>query len=127
MGEPTEKKTLGEDLEARAQAAAADAAVKVAAEAARETVERAGSGLLDALEVALFGRVGGADATLAAEKIADPLDRLRAKYEDIPLPKPAEAAPKEDPVAKARAELERLKAEAAAKKAGAEPAAKKTL
>ncbi len=118
MADPEDKKSTLDDLEARAQRAAAEAAVSAAAAAAREGVERAGTGLLDALEVAIFGRVGGAEARLETEKIPDPLDRLRAKYGSVEVPKAPDAPVREDPVAKARAELERLKAEAAAKKAG---------
>ncbi len=129
MSDPADRKSPLDDLEARAQAAAAEAAVKAAASAAIEGAERAGNGLLDALEEAIFGRVGGAEATVQAEKIVDPLDRLRAKYGSMETPKPVEAPKREDPVAKARAELERLKAEAAAKRGGSpeEAPVKKTL
>lgn len=109
---PAKSSTL-DDLQARAELAAAEVAVRAAASAALEGAERAGTGLLDALEQAIFGRVGGAEATLQVEKIADPLDRLRAKYGDVKAPTPPPA--REDPVAKARAELERLKAAAGAK------------
>ena len=84
------------------------------------------------------GRVSGkrifirADQVLRKDSATGTLDRLRAQYgasgdevEDAMKP----AAPKvvkADPVAKARAELERLKAEAAAPKAPP-PEVKKTL
>jgi hypothetical protein len=131
MSEP--KPSPLDDLQARAELAAAEAALESAAKAAVEGASKAGNGLLDALEVAIFGRVGGAEATLAAEKIADPLERLRAKYGDVEVPRPAEAAPrKEDPVARAKAELERLKAAQAETRAasgdpGDEAPVKKTL
>ena len=125
MSDTDDKPGTLDDLKARAELAAAEAAARSAANAAVEGLSRAGHGLLDSLEVAIFGRVGGAEATVAAEQIADPLERLRAKYEQVETPKPA--SPAEDPVAKAKAELERLKAEAAARKAGGPDPLKKTL
>lgn len=125
MSDPKDKTDTLDDLKARAELAAAEAAARSAANAAVEGLSRAGHGLLDALEVAVFGRVGGAEAQVAAEQQVDPLDRLRAKYEKVEAPKPAPRA--EDPVAKAKTELERLKAEAAARKAGEQEPVKKTL
>lgn len=126
--EDKDQRTI-DTLRAEAEKLAAEAAVKAAAESAIEGVSRAGHGLLDVIEVALLGRVGAAEDALKAEQIRDPLDRLRAKYEDVELPKPASASPREDPVAKARAELERLKAEAAQARAaeGTDAPVKKTL
>lgn len=124
--EDKDRRTI-DTLKAEAEKLAAEAAVKAAAESAIEGVSRVGHGLLDALEVALLGRVGAAEAALKAEQIHDPLERLRAKYEDVELPKPAATPPREDPVAKARAELDRLKAEAAQARAEADAPVKKTL
>lgn len=119
-------------LRSEAEARAAEAAVKAAAAQASEAVSRAGTGLLDALETALFGKVGGADAALRKDSATSTLDRLRAQYGtagdevEEAVQKPAPKVIKEDPVAKAKAELERLKAEAAAP--GVEPPPiKKTL
>ena len=129
--EPSEPSVV-EKLKSEAELRAAEAAVKAAASSASAAASRAGAGLLDALETALFGKVGGADQVLRKDSATGTLDRLRAQYgasgdevEDAMKP----AAPKvvkADPVAKARAELERLKAEAAAPKAPP-PEVKKTL
>ena len=119
-------------LKAEAEARAAEAAVKAAAEQAGEAVSRAGHGLLDALETALFGRVGGAESELRKESARSPIDRLRAQYgasgdEVEQATRPAEPpVVKADPVAKAKAELERLKAAAAAPRTEPAPV-KKTL
>lgn len=81
--------------------------VKVATEAGRRVVERTADEALDDLEKALLGKVGAADE-LANKPEADPLDAVRQRYgigaaSSEPAPAP------EDPVAKARAELDELK------------------
>ena len=86
--------------------AAAEAAARQALAQAGEAVARAADGFADALEVALLGKKGAADA-LRAQPEVDALDRLRAATAD-PTPKAA-PPPQEDKLAKARAELEAMK------------------
>mgnify|MGYP003335114314 CR=1 FL=1 len=102
-----------EEAKVRAATAAAEAAVAGAARA----VAKAADGVLDGIEGMLFGKVGGAKEHLQQQE-ADPLTRLRSQYtkeKDAPKAAP----PKEDPVAKARAELEALKAARGTRSEGA--------
>lgn len=124
-----------ERIEAEARAASTRAAVGAATSAAASAASRAGEGLLDALETALFGKVGEADKVLRREATADPLERLRAQYgrsgDEVeqatapPAPVKATTPTVEDRLAKAKIELERLKAAKAAAPEDAPP--KKTL
>lgn len=120
-------------LKSEAELRAAEAAVQAAVSQAGAAASRAGEGLLDALEAAIFGKVGGADQVLRKDRASSALDRLRAQYgasgDEVEAAEKAAAPPpvvKPDPVAKARAELERLKAEAAAPRSPP-PEVKKTL
>lgn len=119
--------TLADEARSRA----ARAAVEAAAEAAVATAGRVANGVLDGLESLLFGRVGAAEEAAKADD-PDPLARIRAKYDadvaavhradgadgatkrEAAPAAPVQAAPprpaKEDPVVRARAELEALKA-----------------
>jgi hypothetical protein len=94
-----------DEVEQAARAQAAEKAAELAARAALASVERAASSLLDGLESAIFGKVGGAAAAVAAEEEADPLERLRKRYGAAEAPKP----PVDDPVARAKRTLEEMK------------------
>jgi hypothetical protein len=135
--QPEKKNVFQETADAAAQkaaTAAAEAAARQAAASAIAGISRAADSALDALEKALFGKVGGAEEAIQADS-GKPLEVLRAKYgigeagkEGPEATEKAEAvkAAEEDPVARARAQLEALKK---ARTQGAEPAppSKKTL
>ncbi len=128
-GEPSALDALAEEARLRAARAAGEAAVTAAVTAAGKMA----TGVLDGIETLLFGRVGAAEEAAKAED-GDPLARLRARYDaDVAAVKragggapaadagtedpmtPAQPVatarpPREDPVARARAELEALKA-----------------
>lgn len=82
-------------------------AARLELKAASEQLSRFADGALDAVEKALFGKVGGADEAIQRDQ--DPRKALRARYglnpDAAPPPPPAE----EDPLAVARAQLEALK------------------
>lgn len=109
------QESIVDTARARATRATADAALDAAGSAASKVAHS----MLDGLETLLFGRVGGAEEA-ATEKESDPLARMRQLYTAPPAPAPAPA--REDPVARARADLDALKA---ARKSPA--AVKKTL
>lgn len=93
-----------------------------------EELSRAGHSVLDAVEEAVFGRVGGADAAVAGLD-ADPLERLRAEAALHSEPSAARRdALREERAARelrAQQELEALKAQRGGAP-GAEPK-KRTL
>jgi hypothetical protein len=131
-GKPDQDERSGplSELQAEVQRRAVEMAAKQAAGAALEGASRAGHGLLDAVESLLFGEKGGAQKLLEREESADPLARIRSRHQlgedSRPAAATAPAAP--DPVAEARARLEKMKAELKARKEGpVEGEIKKTL
>lgn len=90
--------------------------------AAAAVAGRVGHAVLDAVEAALFGRVGGADEAVRKEEGRGGLDAVRGAWGQEPGPLPA---PSPDPEARARVELERLKAEARERKEDPEAAVRK--
>lgn len=97
-----------------------DAALRTAVNAA----SRLGHAALDAVERALFGEVGGAAKAVEREAGRDGLDVVRERWGKPEGP--AEAPPPaEDPVERARAELERLKAARRAREEDPEAAVRK--
>ena len=106
------------DVQRRIEAAAEAAARAALAEVA-DGARSLGHGLLDALEGAVFGEKGGAEAAIARFEGSDPR----------PAPVSSEASPRESAAAKAariQAKLAALKAAAAAPP-GESPPGKKTL
>jgi hypothetical protein len=97
--------------------AAARAAVQAALKATANGVVDAAHSALDAVERAVFGRVGGAEEQVRADAAADPLARLRQQYgvgETAPAAPPTEG-PVESAEARARRQLAALKEAAAAR------------
>ena len=103
------------DVQRRIEAAAAEAAARAALAEVADGARSLGHGLLDALEGAVFGEKGGAEAAIARfEGSAPPL---------VAAPPRESAAAKS---ARIQAKLAALKAAAAAP-AGESPPVKKTL
>lgn len=108
----------------RLSAEAAKLAAEKAVNRAVSAVEGMAHGVLDDVERLVFGSVGGAQAVIDAESQGgDALERARAAHGLQPTAPPA--APKEDPLERARAQLAEMKARRAPPPD--EPERKKTL